>query len=46
MMNAIGEEGMVGLTAVGNTREEADEIYAKTVAALDAESVQAGVASL
>jgi pheganomycin biosynthesis PGM1-like protein len=45
MMNAIGEEGMVGLTAVGNTREEADAIYAKTIEALDNESILAGRAS-
>lgn len=38
MMNAIGEEGILGLTAVGNTQDEADAIYAKTVAALDAEA--------
>jgi len=38
MMNALAEEGMVGLTAVGNTQEEADAIYARTVEALDSEA--------
>jgi PGM1 C-terminal domain len=38
MMNAVGECGLLGLTAVGNTHEEADALYAKTVAALDIES--------
>ena len=38
MMNALGEEGMVGLTSVANTPEEADALYAKTVQALDAEA--------
>jgi pheganomycin biosynthesis PGM1-like protein len=38
MLNAIGEEGLVGLTAVGNTREEAEAIYQQTVQMLDRES--------
>lgn len=38
MMNAIGELGRVGLTAVGNTHDEAEAIYQRTVAALDAEA--------
>jgi pheganomycin biosynthesis PGM1-like protein len=38
MMNALGEEGMVGLTSVANTHEAAEALYAKTVAALDAEA--------
>ena len=41
MMNALSEHGLVGLTAVGNTHEEADAIYKKTVAALDDEARQA-----
>ena len=41
MMNAIGENGLLGLTAVGNTHEEATTIYDKAVAALDAESQSA-----
>jgi len=42
MMNALGEEGTVGLTSVANTHEEADALYAKTVQALDAEARGAG----
>jgi pheganomycin biosynthesis PGM1-like protein len=42
MMNALGEEGMVGLTSVANTHEEADAMYARTVEALDAEARRAG----
>jgi PGM1 C-terminal domain len=38
MMNAIGEEGVLGLTAVGNTPDDADAIYARTVEALDTEA--------
>lgn len=38
MMSALGEHGRLGLTAVGNTQEEADAIYAKVVAALDREA--------
>ena len=41
MMNALAELGMVGCTAVGNTHEEADALYRKTVAALDAEAASA-----
>lgn len=40
MMNALAELGMVGLTAVGNTHDEADALYRKTVAALDAEAAR------
>jgi PGM1 C-terminal domain len=42
MMNAIGEEGMVGLTSVANTPEEAEALYQKTVQALDTEARRAG----
>jgi hypothetical protein len=35
MMNALEELGLVGLTAVGNTHEEADALYAKAVSTLD-----------
>lgn len=45
MMNALGEEGLVGLTSVANTHEEADAMYTKTVQALDAEARRAGHAS-
>jgi hypothetical protein len=38
MMNAVGEFGSFGLTAVGNTHEEADAIYAKALQTLDAEA--------
>jgi hypothetical protein len=41
MMNALAELGLVGLTTVGNTHEEADALYARTVAALDAEAASA-----
>lgn len=33
--------GLVGLTAVGNSHDEADEAYRKTVAALDSEATSA-----
>jgi hypothetical protein len=50
MMSALGEHGRVGLTAVGNTRDEADALFAKAVAAMDDEarlamSAQASVAA-
>jgi len=38
MMSAIGESGLLGLTAVGNTHEEAKAIYDRAVKALDDES--------
>lgn len=38
MMSALGDCGRVGLTAVGDTQAEADEIYAKIVRALDEEA--------
>ena len=38
MMNAIGENGLVGMTAVGNSHEDAAAIYDRAVKALDAES--------
>jgi len=41
MMNAIGENGLLGLTAVGNSHEEATAIYDKAVKALDEESQSA-----
>ena len=41
MMNAIGENGLFGLTAVGNTHEEATAIYDRAVKALDDESQSA-----
>jgi hypothetical protein len=36
MMNAIGQLGMLGLTAVGNTHDEAEALYQQMVSALDA----------
>jgi hypothetical protein len=41
MMNGVGEQGAVGLTAVANTREEAEELYQKMVRALDEEAAAA-----
>jgi hypothetical protein len=38
MMNGVGESGSLGLTAVGNTREEAEALYEKMVAALNQEA--------
>lgn len=41
MINGVGEQGTLGLTAVGNTREEAEALYKKTVEVLDAEAERA-----
>ena len=41
MINGVGEQGALGLTAVGNTREEAEALYQKTVEVLDAEAEKA-----
>jgi hypothetical protein len=41
MMSALGECGLVGMTAVGNSHEEADAVYQRTVSALDAEAQEA-----
>jgi hypothetical protein len=38
MMSALGEHGRVGLTAVGNSREEADALFAKAAKILDDEA--------
>jgi len=38
MMSALGEHGRVGLTAVGNTKDEADALFVKAVKVLDEES--------
>ncbi|HEX3145013.1 MAG TPA: peptide ligase PGM1-related protein [Pyrinomonadaceae bacterium] len=38
MMSALGSHGRVGLTAVGNNREEADALFAKAVSVLDQEA--------
>lgn len=42
MMNAIGESGLLGLTAVGNSHDEATAIYEKTVKVLDQEAALGG----
>ena len=39
LMGALSEFGKVGLTAIGNSPRQADEIYARTVAVLDKETV-------
>ena len=41
MMNAIGEEGLLGLTAVANSAAEAQALYERTVHAIDAEAGRA-----
>ena len=41
MMNALAEQGLVGLTAVGNTHDDADALYKQTVEALDTEARKA-----
>jgi hypothetical protein len=38
MVNGVGEQGSLGLTAVGNTREEAEALYKQMVDVLDAEA--------
>jgi hypothetical protein len=38
MMSALGELGRMGLTAVGNSHEEAKAIYERAVAVLDEET--------
>jgi len=37
MMSALGEHGRTGLTAVGDSHEEADELYERVVSVLDEE---------
>src|SRR6266511_3487472 len=44
MMSALGEHGRTGLTAVGESHEEAGDLYERAVAALDEES-QAALAA-
>jgi hypothetical protein len=36
MMSALAEEGLLGMTAIGNSHDEADAFYARTVEALTA----------
>lgn len=40
MIGALSQYGKVGLTAIGNSREEADAIYASALEALDRESLR------
>jgi hypothetical protein len=41
MVNGVGEQGDFGLTAVGNSREEAEALYETTVRVLDEEAKRA-----
>jgi hypothetical protein len=41
MMSALPEHGKVGLTAIGESHAQADELYQRTVAALDQEATAA-----
>ena len=41
MVNGVAEQGAFGLTAVGNSREEAELLYQQTVEVLDAEANEA-----
>lgn len=41
MMTALGDRGRVGMTAVGNSHEQAREFYDRTVAVLDDEAAKA-----
>jgi hypothetical protein len=38
MIGALSQYGKAGLTAIGNSPEQADEIYAAALAALDRET--------
>jgi hypothetical protein len=42
MMSALGELGRTGLTAVGNSRDEAQALYERAIAVLDQETRSAG----
>jgi hypothetical protein len=42
MMGALGELGRLGLTAVGNTQEDAEAIYERAVKVLDQEAEESG----
>ena len=41
MMSALSEHGRVGLTAIGESQEEADDLYERTVKVLDDEASEA-----
>jgi PGM1 C-terminal domain len=38
MMSALGDCGLVGMTAIGNSHDDADAMYRRAVAALDSEA--------
>ena len=38
LIGALSEFGKLGLTAIANSREEVDELYAETLAVLDREA--------
>jgi hypothetical protein len=40
MVNGVGESGSLGLTAVGNSREDAEALYEKMVGVLDDEAAR------
>ena len=42
MMAALAESGWIGMTAVGDTAEDADRIYREAIAVLDEEAAAAG----
>lgn len=42
MMGALSEHGKVGLTAIGNSPEEAEALFARTASVLDTESLGVG----
>jgi hypothetical protein len=41
MVNGVGEQGALGLTAVGNSRQEAEALYERAVKVLDEEAILA-----
>jgi hypothetical protein len=38
MMSALAEHGRVGLTAIGESDDQADELYQRTISVLDDEA--------
>jgi hypothetical protein len=38
MIGAVSEYGKLGMTAIGSSREEVEEMYARTLAILDRET--------
>jgi hypothetical protein len=45
MMSALGELGRMGLTAVGNSHEDAKAVYERAVAVLDQETNESASAT-